>query len=138
VKPVVGQPGVECLVGEAGLNTGDKVVRSDLQNAIHHGQVEADASPDGQGMGLQAAPLPERHDGHPILVGEAQDLHDLVAILGVDHGLGPHGCVVGKDAAGVPLEVIAPGDDAALRQGCGELRERVHLLLRLDRVGEGA
>jgi hypothetical protein len=33
-------------------------------------------------MGLQAAPLPERHDGHPMLVGEAQDLHDLVTILG--------------------------------------------------------
>ena len=46
--------------------------------------------------------------------------------------------MVGKDAAGVPLEVIVPGDDAALRQGCGELRERVHLLLRLDRVSEGA
>ena len=89
-------------------------------------------------MGLQAIPLPERHDGYPMLVGEAQDLHHLVTALRVDHGVGLYGCMIGEDTARMPFEILATGDDAALRQSEGELRERVHPLLRRDRVGEGA
>jgi hypothetical protein len=40
-----------------------------------------------------------------MLVGEAQDLHHLIAALRIDNGVGPDRGVVGKDAA-VALQLL--------------------------------
>lgn len=93
-------------MGEARLDPRDKVVRPDLQNAVHPSQVvEADAAVDGYGVRLQAATLPERYDGYLMLVGKAQDLYHLIAALRIDNGVGPDRGVVGKDAA-VALQLL--------------------------------
>src|SRR3712207_16468 len=73
-----------------------------------------------------------------MLVGEAQDLYHLIAALRVDDGVGLDRGVVGEDGAPVVLQVISGEDDAVLRQDGAESRKKIHTLVRLDGVGEGA
>ena len=101
---------------DARLHPRDEVVRADLDDLVHPAQIQADAAVYGDGVRLQAAPLPERHDGDAAPVGEAQDRRHLVAALRADHRVGLAGGVVGEDAPSVAAQLVGVGDDPAVRE----------------------
>ena len=123
-------------MGEAGLNPRDEIVGPDLKDVVHPSQVEADAPVDGKGVRFQAASLPEGHDGDAMLVGEAQDLHHLVAALRVDYDVGLDRGVVGENAAPMALQLVRTRDDAVSGHDGAEACEQVQPLVFLDGIGE--
>jgi len=66
-------------------------------------------------MSLEAAPLPEGNHGDAALVGEAQNLHDLVAALRKDHGVRRVRGMVSKESPAVTFEFFPAGEDLVFR-----------------------
>jgi hypothetical protein len=60
-------------------------------------------------------PWPKGTTGDSALVGEAQDLHDLIAALREDHGVRRIRSVVGKEGPAVTFELFPTGEDLVFR-----------------------
>jgi hypothetical protein len=94
-QAVLFELGVEGLSGDAGLHAAVEVVGLDGEDAVHAGQIEGDAAPDGLDVPFHGGAGTEGHDGRGVLGAQAQDGRDFVGGLGEGDGVGRRGIVPG-------------------------------------------
>ena len=76
-QSVFGDGGLDVVVDRARLDDADQVVRVDLQDLVHPGQVKDDTAADRIGAAGQPGTRAARHDGNPQPGAAADDVLDL-------------------------------------------------------------